>query len=63
MWNNPKAAPEHQLGWGDKNVVRKALGKILPWNFERIILAHGNLIAADSREIAVKAWRRVLQDR
>jgi hypothetical protein len=62
MWNNPKPAPEYQLGWGDKEVVRKGLEKILLWNFERIILAHGNLIETDARVVASKAWGNVLRD-
>lgn len=62
MWNNPKAAPEYQLGWGDKAIVRKALNKILSWDFECIILAHGNLIESGAREIAVKAWSTVLRE-
>ena len=60
MWNKPKPAPEYQLGWGDKDVVKKGLEKILSWDFERIILAHGNLIETDAKGIATKAWRNVL---
>ncbi|NKB33254.1 MAG: DUF4336 domain-containing protein [Pseudomonadales bacterium] len=61
MWNNPKAAPEYQLGWGDKSVVKKSLEKILSWDFEKIILAHGNLIENDAHAVAKKAWENVLQ--
>lgn len=62
MWNNPKAAPEYQLGWGDKAVVKKSLNRILDWDFEKIILAHGNLIENDAHAVATKAWENVLQD-
>ena len=61
MWNNPKAAPEYQIGWGDKQVVRKALEKILAWDFDRIILAHGNLVESNAKAILIKAWEKVLQ--
>ena len=61
MWNNPKAAPEYQLGWGDKKVVRIGLEKILSWEFDRIILAHGNLIEANAKAVLIEAWRNVLQ--
>ena len=61
MWNNPKAAPEYQVGWGDKEVVRKGLEKILSWDFDRIILSHGNLIESNAKAILVKAWEKVLQ--
>ncbi len=60
MWNNPKAAPEYQIAWGDKEIVRKGLEKILSWDFERIILAHGNLIETDAKAVAKKAWGSVL---
>jgi len=60
MWNNPKAAPEYQLGWGDKQAVRKGLETILSWKFDRIILAHGNLIEANAKAVVKKAWEHVL---
>lgn len=60
MWNNPKPAPEYQLAWGDKQIVRKGLEKILSWKFERIIIAHGNLIERDAKAVAARAWANVL---
>lgn len=44
MWNNPKPAPEYQLGWKDKQAASKSLERILSWDFERIIISHGDLI-------------------
>jgi hypothetical protein len=41
MWNNPKAAPEYQLDWGNKAVVKKSLNRILDRDFDKIILARG----------------------
>ncbi len=63
MWNNPKAAPEYQIAWGDKDIVRKELEKILLWDFERIILAHGSLIDTDAKAVAAKGWGNVLDYR
>jgi len=60
MWNNPKAAPEYQMGWGDKKIVKECLQTILSWDFERIILAHGNLVEANAKAILTKAWENVL---
>jgi len=60
MWNNPKAAPEYQMGWGDKKIVKEGLEKILSWDFERIILAHGNLIESNAKAVLKKAWKNVL---
>lgn len=61
MWNNPKAAPEYQMAWGNRDIVKKGLETILSWDFERIILAHGNIIEVDARAIAARAWQNVLQ--
>jgi len=60
MWGNPKPAPEYQLGWKDKNAARKSLMKILEWDFERIILSHGDLIEENVKEVALHAWQRPL---
>lgn len=60
MWNRPKPAPEYQLGWKDKAAAGESLEKILAWDFERIIIAHGELIETDARHVARTAWRQVL---
>lgn len=62
MWNNPKAAPEYQMGWGDKDIVKKGLEKILSWDFDRIILAHGNTVELNAKDVARKAWQKVLKE-
>jgi len=61
MWNRPKPAPEYQLGWKDKAAARKSLERILEWDFERIVIAHGDLIEEDARDVARTAWRAVLE--
>ncbi len=58
MWNNPKPAPEYQVGWKDKKAAARSLRRILNWDFERIILAHGDLIENNAKAVATKAWRR-----
>jgi hypothetical protein len=60
MWNNPKAAPEYQMGWGKKYIVKGGLEKILAWEAERIILAHGELIEGNVDSVLRSAWRTVL---
>ncbi|MDJ0717824.1 MAG: DUF4336 domain-containing protein [Prochloraceae cyanobacterium] len=60
MWNNPKPAPEYQLGWKDKKAASKSLKRILTWDFERIIIAHGDLIEENAKEVALHAWQQVL---
>jgi len=61
MWNRPKPAPEYQLGWNDKLAAKESLERILAWDFDRIILAHGDLIEDDAHQIARDAWQSVLQ--
>ena len=63
MWNRPKPAPEYQLGWNDKKAAAKSLQRILNWDFERIIIAHGDLIEANAKEIALQAWQHPLATR
>ena len=60
MWNNPKPAPEYQMGWGDKNIVKIALNKILSWDARRVIISHGENIEEQVSETLAKAWKQVL---
>lgn len=59
-WNRPRPAPEYQLGWRDKAAARASMTRVLSWDFERIVLAHGELIEHDARAVAQQAWRAVL---
>jgi hypothetical protein len=34
--------------------------RILAWDFERVILSHGDIITRDARQIVAQAWRNVL---
>ena len=61
MWNNPRPAPEYQMGWSDRAAAAESLRRILAWDFERIILSHGDLISHDAREIAAAAWSTILR--
>lgn len=60
MWNNPKAAPEYQLGWGNKEIVKAGLNKILSWDAKRLILSHGENIEGNVNQVLRKAWQAVL---
>ena len=44
MWNRARPAPEYQMGWSDKGAARASLERILAWDFERVVLAHGDCI-------------------
>lgn len=60
MWNTPKPAPEYQMGWKDKKAAKASLERILDWDFERIIIAHGDNIDEDAQAVAREAWSRPL---
>lgn len=60
MWGTPKPAPEYQLGWKDKNAASRSLKKILNWDFERIIISHGDLIEENAKIVALHALQRPL---
>ena len=60
MWNHPKAAPEYQIAWGNKAIVKQGLSKIIDWDAERVILQHGENIEADVKNVLTKAWQKVL---
>jgi hypothetical protein len=61
MWNRPALAPEYRIaGWKDRAMARAALQRILDWDFDRAIIAHGALIERDARAILREAWRGVL---
>lgn len=61
MWNKAKPAPEYQLGWNNKNAARLSLERILEWEFERVIIAHGDLIEANAKSIVRSAWEPPLE--
>lgn len=60
MWANPKPAPEYQFGWKNKKAARDSLNKILQWDFDKIIISHGDLIEENAKTIASRSWRRLL---
>lgn len=61
MWNKPKPAPEYRLGWHDKSAARASLEAILAWDFDRIVLSHGDNITENAKEIARRAWTPPLE--
>ncbi len=60
MWNKPKPAPEYQLGWKDRKAAKASLERILDWDFQRIIISHGDNIDTDANAAARRAWEKPL---
>ena len=60
MWNKPKPAPEYQMGWKNKLDAKKCMEDILKWDFQKVILAHGDNIETNAQETVQKAWSGIL---
>ena len=60
MWNNPRPAPEYRMGWSDRQAAASSLRRILAWEFERIVLSHGDLIESNAHAVAATAWAGIL---
>ncbi len=61
MWNRAAPAPEYQFTWKDKAAVRRCFNRVLAWDFERVVLAHGDLVTANAHEVVKQAWRSILE--
>ena len=62
-WNEPTPAPEYRFGWHDRAAARASLERILAWDFDRIVIAHGDLVERDAKVVARRAWRSILDAR
>ena len=58
MWNNPRPAPEYRMGWSDRKAAAKSLRRILAWDFQQIVLSHGDLIDRNARAVAAAGLDR-----
>lgn len=64
MWNRPALAPEYRIaGWKNRDAARAALERVLAWDFERVVIAHGDLIERDAKAVLRHAWRAALKPR
>ncbi|KAL7552349.1 hypothetical protein ACHAWF_015591 [Thalassiosira exigua] len=61
MWNIAKPAPEYQMGWRDRVKARKSMERILEWDFDKVIIAHGENIEKDAKDVVREAWQGILR--
>lgn len=61
MWDNPCPAPEYSMGWSNRKAAAASLRRILAWDFQRIVLSHGDLIDRNAHEVATTAWSGILK--
>ena len=56
MWNHPKPAPEYQVSTKHKGLMKRCLEQVLSWDFDRVILSHGENITAGAKQAVRDAW-------
>jgi hypothetical protein len=60
MWNKPRPAPELRWMMRDRVAARLALERIVAWDFDRMVIAHGEPFERGAKDALRAAWRRVL---
>lgn len=60
MWNAPRPAPELRWLTRDRAAARRALEQILAWDFDRMVIGHGEPFEHDAKAALREAWRFVL---
>jgi len=63
MWNKPRPAPEYTMGWRDRRAAGRVLRRVLEWDFDRIVLAHGDLVTENGKAVAQEAWAKIVKRR
>ena len=61
MWGGPHPAPELRWFTLHREAARSALERILSWDFDQIVLAHGEPILREPKAAIRKAWRWLLR--
>ncbi len=61
MYRRPITPPDWRATFRDKAAAKASIERILEWDFERIILAHGRLIEADGRAVFEKSFKWLLR--
>ncbi len=61
MWGRSRPAPELRWLTRDRKAARRALERLLSWDFERAVIAHGELLEKDPHKAIREAWHWVLR--
>lgn len=61
MWDRPRPAPELRWFTRDREAARKAIERILAWDFDRAVIAHGDLLNRRPHDAIRQAWHWVLR--
>jgi hypothetical protein len=60
MWGRPRPAPELRWFTRDRAAARQAIERILAWDFDRAVIAHGDLLNASPHAAIREAWQWLL---
>jgi hypothetical protein len=60
MWGRPRPAPELRWFTRDRKTARQAIERILTWDFDRAVIAHGDLLHRSPHDAIREAWGWVL---
>lgn len=58
MYGRPRMPPDWQLSFRDRAATRESFERILAWDFDRVILAHGALLESGAKAVFEReyAW-------
>lgn len=56
MYGRPRMPPDWQLTFTDHDACRASFERLLAWDFDRVILAHGALLQAGARDVFRRAY-------
>ena len=58
MYDRPRMPPDWQLSFRDRAATRASFERLLAWDFDRVILAHGRLLESGAKALFEReyAW-------
>ena len=56
MYEHPRPPPDMRLGFKDRPAARAFVERVLGWDFDRIVIAHGHLIASGGKDVFRSAF-------
>jgi hypothetical protein len=57
VYQKPGPLLDVKLAYLDKRAARASLEKVMTWDFERMILAHGHLVNSGAKQVFYRAYR------
>ena len=62
IYDRPGPPIDMKLTFRDKQAAKASLEKVMSWDFDRIIIAHGHLINSQGKEFFRQAYKFILSD-